>query len=158
PETQAERRAALIGWVYSPFRAGNLFADTLNLPASNSEIELSIYDGAVVSERELLYRSTGSPGTAPYEITQTIPFAGRSWTVVARRTEDFRPDSNRQIIPFIIAGGLGATLLLFGASYAQTRAMAEAQRAREQLRELNTSLEERVEERTAQLESARSAL
>ncbi len=158
PDSAEERRATIEGWVYSPFRAGNLFAETMSLSKANPEMQVSIYDGAGTAEDDLLYISTPAPQTGPYEAERAIPFAGHQWTVGARRTDNFVPDSNRRIVPFVIAGGLGATLLLFAASLAQARATAQAEEAREQLAELNVSLEHRVEERTAQLESARSAL
>lgn len=158
PETVEERRATFRGWVYSPFRADILFSRAIDARGASPEIVYSVYDGRQVAENVLLYHSSGAASQEPYEIARTIEVAGHEWTVAARRTDAFVADSNRAVIPFVLAGGVLTTFLLFAASYAQTRATAAAEEAKEQLREANASLEDRVEERTAQLESARGSL
>lgn len=157
PETVDARRQSIIGWAYAPFRAHDLLTRAIGLRDRNRETEFTIYDGVEERNDNILYKSGDDRGGL-YAATRQIDVAGRAWTVSVRSTDDFVPDSNRAIIPFVLAGGLLTTLLLFGASYSQARATANAEDAREQLREANATLEDRVEERTAQLESARAAL
>lgn len=160
PPTVEERRRALTGWVYSPFRAGDLFARAFAQRGRTAELEVSVYDGTAPSEDALLYRSNtgGAQAGTGHTVTRTLNVAEHRWTLVLKRTDAFAPDSNRKLLPLIAGGGIVTTLLLFGAALNQTRATAAAENAREQLREINASLEQRVEERTAQVESARSAL
>ncbi len=159
PATVEERRATASGWIYSPFRAPELFAKAFELRGRESEIDYAVYDGPSVDEEKLLYRSStqGAPD-ADYSATKTLDAAGRQWTIVMRNTDFFVRDSNRAIIPFIAAGGLLTTFILFAAGWAQASATQAAEKAQEQLHELNLSLEDRVEERTAQLETAHGAL
>lgn len=160
PPTVEERRRALVGWIYSPFRAGDLFSRAFAQRGRTGELQVSVYDGTTPSEDALLYRS--STGSAQVEtgraVTRALDVTEHRWTLVFERTDAFVPDSNRKLLPLIGGGGIVTTLLLFGAALGQTRATAMAEDTREQLREMNASLEHRVDERTAQLESARSAL
>jgi signal transduction histidine kinase len=160
PETVEERRRLLRGWVYSPFRSQDLFTRSTSDRRRTTEIDWEIYDGTAPDPAGLLFRSTAAPLAvdAAYSTARTAQVAGRNWTLRAVSSESFARDSTRTSFPFIAAGGLLTTVLLFGASLAQARAMREAEKAREEIRIANAGLEERVEERTAQLESARSAL
>jgi signal transduction histidine kinase len=159
PDSIEERRRRLRGWVYSPFRSQDLFTRSAGDRRRTTEIDWEIYDGTGTEPARLLFRSTAAPlAEADYSTTRTAQVAGRNWTLRAVSSESFARDSNRSSIPFIAAGGLLTTVLLFGASLAQARAMREAEKAREEIHVANAGLEERVEERTAQLESARSAL
>ena len=48
-ETVAERRAALIGWVYSPYRMNDLMEGILGGPADRAKVDLKIYDDKIAS-------------------------------------------------------------------------------------------------------------
>lgn len=158
PATVEERRAAISGWVYSPFRANELFTRAFGLRETSDEVEYVIYDGDSQGEESILYRSGDASEGARYTAVRKIDVATRTWTIVMRSTPKFIDDSNRNIIPFVLGGGLLTTVLLFGAALSQARATVVAEDAQEQLTEMNLSLEHRVDERTAQLESARGAL
>jgi signal transduction histidine kinase len=152
------RRAAISGWLYSPFRAQELFTKGLGLHG-NGPLDFEVYDATDADPSNLLFRSNaGGSLSGRYRDTRTIDVIGRTWVMRAASTERFAQDANRRFVPFVIGGGLLTTLLLFAAALAQARATGVAQEAREQLRLANAGLEDRVEERTSQLESARNAL
>ncbi|MGQ4273351.1 CHASE domain-containing protein [Terrihabitans sp. B22-R8] len=157
PQTVEARRAALKGWVYSPFRTGDLFTKAFGLRNRTGELQYAIYDGSDADEADLLFRS-GANAPGRYTARHILDVAGQTWVMRASSTPSFMEDSNRALIPYVIGGGLLTTLFLFAASLAQSRATAQAQIAREELSAANSGLEHRVEERTAQLESARHAL
>ena len=86
--TVEERRAALAGWVYSPFRMRDFFQSVLpNLKTSTGIVtHLKVYDGQDIDATQLLYDSVpDEPGDA--EATQVWrtqkPFAfnGHLWTL-----------------------------------------------------------------------------
>ncbi|MEI6393529.1 MAG: CHASE domain-containing protein, partial [Verrucomicrobiota bacterium] len=59
-ETVEQRRAALQGWVYSPYRMTDLMRGTLgawDVEQNDRQIDLQIYDGTVLSTNTLLYDS-----------------------------------------------------------------------------------------------------
>lgn len=158
PDTLEGRRAAITGWLYSPFRARELFTRGMGL-RSNGPLDYEVYDASDADPSNLLFQSDPEGSlSGRYRDTRTLDVAGRTWILRASSNDGFAPDANRRLIPYVIGGGLLTTFLLFAAALAQSRATAAAQDAREQLRLANAGLEGRVEERTAQLESARNAL
>jgi signal transduction histidine kinase len=158
PKTVEERRDMIRGWVYSPFRANELFTRAFGLREKSKEVEYVIHDGAEETEDNILYQAGNASNDGRYSTRRRIEVATRTWTIAMHSTARFAEDANRAVVPFVLGGGLLATFMLFGASLGQARAYADAEHAREQLHEINQSLESRVEERTAQLESARGAL
>lgn len=86
--TIAERRAAIQGFVYSPFRIKDLMSGILGL--SNNKIEFKIFDGTIASPDRLLYDSDNSTspdstaGTdAPvFEHARTVSIHGHPWKLV----------------------------------------------------------------------------
>ncbi len=54
-QTPAQRESALLGWVYSPFRMGDLITGTVN--TSDTQVRLRIYDGHDTTAEALLYDS-----------------------------------------------------------------------------------------------------
>ncbi|MGJ3264377.1 MAG: CHASE domain-containing protein, partial [Salinarimonas sp.] len=159
PETVEERRRQLEGWVYAPFRAGDLFHRALS-QGRGGEVGFSVYDGETARPETLLYSTSdaGEPGRLGFRTAERISIADRTWTVVLKTTPLFERASPRVFTPFIFIVGLAATGLLTAASVRQARAVDAAEQARAEVEELNHTLEHRVERRTAQLERARSRL
>lgn len=114
-ETVAQRRAALRGFVYSPFRTRDLMRGILG--RESPYLDFSIYDGTQqLSAETLLYNSTAS-GTIPerpnFSTTDVIELPGRSWSVTfhSRPLFDRSMESSQ---PEVIAfGGLAVDILLF---------------------------------------------
>lgn len=114
--TVDERRAALLGFVYSPFRINDLMEGILGggLP----ELSFDIYDGDGLDKEKLLYDSDAgetSEGSEPsgYGHVDKILVSGHSWTVNFEPTDKFT-ESNAASQPLIIAiGGIVIDILLF---------------------------------------------
>ncbi len=85
-DTAAQRRDALIGWVYSPHRMIDLMEGTLggwNL-IGKKRIHLEIFDGETISSDTLLYDSqpkTGNLASRPVGQTSGLPVVGASGSV-----------------------------------------------------------------------------
>jgi signal transduction histidine kinase len=165
PESLQARRERLLGWAYSPFRAGDLFRRTLPFGQEREpELAFSVHDGATPSPGSLLHASEALPADAVmvplgrYNAVMPLEVAGRPWVVAFATRPGFERGSSRGLAAWIAAGGLGATLLLAAAALAQARAAATALAARADLHEFNVSLERRVAARTLLLERARDAL
>jgi len=116
--TVEQRRSALVGWVYSPFRMNDLMtgilADWVN--HEGKTIELAIYDGREATPASLLFDSQPA-GTADvpslFYQQRTINFNGHQWLLVLDHTVklsaiDFAPAWA------VLAGGLALSGLLSG--------------------------------------------
>ncbi len=161
PETVEERRRLILGWVYSPFRARDLFERSFALRDRSPELNFAVYDGTAPEPEHLLFSSAPESRNAPavnYEASEIIEVGGRPWTLVIRTTPFFAADSARYLYPYILGIGFLASLLLALATLGQARAAQQAREANIALEDMNETLENRVEKRTAQLERARAKL
>ncbi|HEV7919662.1 MAG TPA: CHASE domain-containing protein [Thermoanaerobaculia bacterium] len=125
PETPAQRRDALYGWVYAPFRAQELFSGPL--AAQHQMFDLvEVYDGP-----RLLFRQ-GADGDAHFTRRLQITVADRKWTVVFRRAGAGAFSSLLSMAT--LAGGLVITMLFFTLVRLQTRGRFAAEATAERLR------------------------
>ncbi|GJD56520.1 Aerobic respiration control sensor protein ArcB [Methylobacterium dankookense] len=150
PETEAARRAGLVGWTYSPFRAGDFFP-YVSIPAAAGgapELAFRIQDGpepgADPGADSPLYASPAWPRAAEaggLTARRSVPIAGRTWTLTATTTPAFMRDPSGQAWPWILGLGGLVTLALGGAALAQGRAQARSEAARFDLEEERNRLE-----------------
>jgi PAS domain S-box-containing protein len=112
--TIEERRAAIYGWVYSPFRMTDFIAGILDTThrAGKTNIDIQIYDGPVKPEN-ILFNNLAP--TAQILQTREIQaeYCGRPWTLVLTQTTT----KNGSLIQFVLwsipLAGLVISLLLF---------------------------------------------
>ena len=80
-DTVGQRRAALLGWIYSPFRMKDLMRGVGGIAAPQLDVE--IYDGDHMAPDALLYRSPGADraGMPRFSTATRMQMAGRTWTV-----------------------------------------------------------------------------
>lgn len=110
-ETAEHRRSALTGYVYSPFRMGDLMRGILGV--GDSDILFDIYDGRQQRSDQHLYGSEWTAEATELQRTTVLEFAGRQWTLVFRALPGFIPDASQRQ-PFLIgAGGLLIDALVF---------------------------------------------
>lgn len=172
PASVAERRAKLQGFVFSPFRAGDLFTNIFaNAPFS---IEMQLFDGTNIDSENLLFQSAASlPGDPSFghvlRESVTLDVSQRTWTArfVARP-----PWEGAWIVLSLLIGGALLSLAMFYLTRAegQARRAAESWAARlnaselalresqESLRRYAAELEHRVAERTANLAQSLQSL
>jgi len=142
PATIEERRAALIGFVYSPFRAFDVMENTFNVPGQIVELEL--FDGEPMPEN-LLYASQGAGRTARHEIDMPLDLGGHIW--FARFRSSARLEANyRGTQPrLILLGGLALDLLLFSVLYMNARHRRKMRKSAAQLEQILNSYKSLVE-------------
>ncbi|MFC4173489.1 CHASE domain-containing protein [Microvirga sp. GCM10011540] len=143
PLTTPERQDGLAGFVYSPFRADDLFTAVFQ-GGRNPGLELRVYDGPP-SSQNLLHRSGPLPDgsgerAARYTDTRTLDVAGRRWTIAYLSSPQLEQRSTRSLVPLFFGGGLIATFLVSGVLWAQIKARSAAD---EKSREAQHELEER---------------
>jgi PAS domain S-box-containing protein len=111
--TVPERRAAIVGWAYAPFRMQDLMRGVGGEHAGDLEIEL--FDGLAPKESALLYRSPGAhvPGRDALYSSQTmIDTAGRPWTLRVRSAPAYEQALDRREAGLMAATGIGLGLML----------------------------------------------
>jgi two-component sensor histidine kinase/CHASE1-domain containing sensor protein len=128
--TVEERRRALRGFVYSPFRVRDLGRGVLG---GVDDIHYQIFDGDRVDPAALLVDGAWSftrPAPPPGDLvrTSTVHIGGRAWTLRYQPGPGFRPTAGAGQPTLIAVGGVLIDLLLFGiiAALTHTRRRAEA--------------------------------
>lgn len=139
-ETVADRRAALLGWVYSPYRMDDLMhgiTEGRDL-ASERRIRLRVFDGGAASAETLLFDSQAgieaNPGTAAPQVEQLQIFsAGRAWTLQFTRAGQGSSFQAGGKVGLVLFGGLSTSLLLSGLLYSLHNTRFKAQQMAGQL-------------------------
>ena len=110
-ETVAQRRAALLGWVYSPFRMNNLMQGILGHDLRG--VRLRIFDGQNEDDTSLLFDSDpqGQAEIAVMTTRRVLQVAGRPW-IMSLSLEPAAAASGLSQASTVLIGGLITTLLL----------------------------------------------
>ncbi|MCX5815968.1 MAG: CHASE domain-containing protein [Proteobacteria bacterium] len=141
-ETVEQRRAAIYGWIYSPYRMNDLMQGILGArnPEKEKQLYLQVFDGAQPSPQSLLYEShpAGAKKLRPEErFTRQIPvdFNGQHWTLRFTQTGGGLFAAAYISVWLTILGGMLITLLLSALIRTLLNTRAEAQRIAENLTE-----------------------
>jgi diguanylate cyclase (GGDEF)-like protein/PAS domain S-box-containing protein len=111
--TAEQRRAALLGYVYSPFRMNDLIQGILGPRIIPDEIHLEIFDGKKVSASTRLYDSDPSTPLqqGKHLLRKELNINGHSWTLLASARPDFITVSSSPLTVLFV--GVLVSLLLF---------------------------------------------
>ena len=139
--TVEQRRAAFQGWVYSPYRMGDLIRGTLRDWKSQpreQRLDLQVYDGEVVSVETLLFdsRSAGSKAhgaSAPVTRLTPVDFAGSRWTLRFTQPGGLAATADYTSAWIAFFGGTIISLLMFGLTVSLQGTRARAERMAERL-------------------------
>jgi signal transduction histidine kinase/CHASE1-domain containing sensor protein len=129
-----ERREDIVGWVYAPFRSGDLLHGTLDEEASQV-VDIEIYDGAEMSPDALLFdgdvsRELDAAASRGLHRTHRIEMGGRTWTLRFAAKTAFLEFWERWLARFVLAAGLALTALLVWITRREGKALDEAVEAR----------------------------
>jgi PAS domain S-box-containing protein len=141
PATVQERWAKLRGFVYAPFRMGELLAGIYD--KQHPYIAFNLYDTDEPTPEHLMYRSDndGYHKTARFSSTEQIDIAGRPWTAMFCSRPPFEAEGSRRwLVELTLVGGMAATLVIFAVSRGQARARDVAERSTAQLLRSQESL------------------
>lgn len=144
----AERRAALRGWVYAPFRANDLMRGILG--GSEGGIDIHIYDGPAADPAALLYDSSSAAGRDAdgragdgRRHTRSIEVGGRQWTLVFVELPGFEA-AERTPLPTVVGVlGLLVDTLLFSGTFAILRLRQREREWRRALLDEHVAVESR---------------
>jgi PAS domain S-box-containing protein len=137
---------SILGFVYAPFRANDLFAGIIT-PELAQNVQLQVFDGDETTPENLLYASPGSAPGRPH-LARTIQILGRTWTVVFTNHHEWADGS--RTVWWTLAIGLVLTTLLvvlvrnLEAARADSERHTEALIASEQLARNNERLKQAI--------------
>jgi signal transduction histidine kinase/CHASE1-domain containing sensor protein/CheY-like chemotaxis protein len=136
-----ERRQALVGYVYSPYRI-NDFLEPITT-AKTYDVSLQIFDGPETEENYFYGdRSEPPPPDSHFIFKETIPVWGRTWTMRYAIKRSFERDSSRPLLKFTIVTGVLLSLLFFFVTRAEVRARTRAEESAAELKESETAITE----------------
>lgn len=124
PASPEERRAALLGWAYSPLRAKDLLDSYLQheYPKLSGLLALRLYAGNQTQAASLLYDSYPPAGSVPWELVRTLQLPGATWTLTLAPLPAYwdgeQVDTSSQLM---LVAGLLITLLLAFIAYVRGR-------------------------------------
>ncbi|QEG41874.1 Phytochrome-like protein cph1 [Roseimaritima ulvae] len=116
-DTLEQKRAAVQGFVYAPFRANDLMQGILQ--SETSDIDFEIFDGETLTATHLLYDSNGtlhgtSDNAAPqFSETFQLNLHGRTWTLYFESKPGFIGPTESATSFLVACVGLLVDVLLF---------------------------------------------
>ncbi len=147
--TLAQRRASLVGYVFSPFRLNDLMIGILEETSPDPDIDIEIYDGTVRSAGSLLYdadnipHALGTPPDGSMTLTRSLDLYGQNWLLYFTTRPAFNAafDSNQPLLILLIGTVLSVMLsaLIWLLTSRQQRARDQANRLAGDLREIEAT-------------------
>ena len=133
PEDITERRAASLGFVYSPFRMRNLMEGILGPGLPN--VRLEIYDGETLGTETLMHDSQSSAaGHSPLFIhTQQMTIGQHTWSLRISSLPEFEKLLDPQKSYIVLFAGIFISLLFFGVVWSLARTRQRAQELAEEM-------------------------
>lgn len=119
-DTVEERRANLLGFVYSPFRIHNLVQGILANQASPGMPHLHIFEGPTADPAKLIFETVKDAEHPTDILFRDVPFqvAGQTWLL---RFYQLKNEENGQVQPpiIILCTGIIISFLLFSITFTQ---------------------------------------
>ncbi len=122
--TLAERRANLVGYVYSPFRMGDLISGILGKYQTDADtepnIDIEVYDGTQHSADSLLYdddkiaHALGAPPPGSLTLTRHMDLYGHTWSLHFTTRPAFHAAFDKNKPLFILVVGTLLSVMLAG--------------------------------------------
>jgi len=118
--TLSERRKAIIGWVYSPYRMNDLMQGILGRwdSITQNRIHLQIYDGNEIQAQNILFDSqTRVKAQRNYKeerkVLLSIDFNGKRWLLKFTQPKQLPAQSRNKVIIVFLSGIMISCLLFF---------------------------------------------
>lgn len=125
--TIPERRAALLGFVYSPFRVDDFL---LPVTSENSDISFQVYDGTEVTPGNLISSTANGASSRPlFTARETQAIADHIWTLEYATKPSFETNSSRYLQKYTLIIGALLSLLFFAVTRAEIHARSRAERS-----------------------------
>ena len=135
-----DRRKALLGFVYSPFRVDDFISP---ITAEKNDVSFQVYDGT-----DLLSAANNEAFDEPlFSDTKPLPVAGRTWTLAYVTKPSFAQRSSRPLLKYTLIAGALLSLLFAAVTRAEIRARSRAERAAEEVKKSEATIRQTLHER-----------
>jgi PAS domain S-box-containing protein len=138
--TVEQRRAALVGFVFSPFRAGDLLREIM--ASRERDIDLALFD-ATVAPDNLLYDTRADGEAAPagrHVVELPLELGGHRWVARLQSHHEFDVASTSRLPESIAGYGVLLGLMIFGVLFGSSSYSRRIEAIAERLRESEQSL------------------
>ena len=141
-----ERRRALRGFIVGSFISDELLEGIFK-GSFDPAIDFEVYDGGSNASSPLLYDRDGIKRVEKkrseflFSKKSRIAVAGREWTLYFATLPAFEKGAERKLPPFVLASGLGMSLLIFGITLLVVRSRTRAEHYSMDLEVANKELE-----------------
>ena len=145
--TVAQRRAALIGYVYGAFRMGDFIQAALERVDLGS-VTLSVYDNGERAANAVMYTNvSGSRAAYPHQFAHSLALeiAGHRWLVDVASTQAFEATVDTQKAQIAMIAGTLISLLLFTVVRALSTMREEALELAQQMSDSRAEAEQRFQ-------------
>jgi PAS domain S-box-containing protein len=118
PATLEERRQNLIGFVYAPFRAHDLFLNIFGEERPDLDVDFEVFDGEALTPEHLLYDRDGhleAPAQPVSHFSQKVSLRvpGRSWMLYAHSLPRFEHRIANSVPYYVLGSGMTLSLLVY---------------------------------------------
>ena len=129
PATVEARRASLLGFVYAPFRARDLFAELDS--TGTGPVSFAIYDGPRAAPAQRLYesRARADDDEPSYVREDSLVVFGRRWTLALASRPVIEEQQAGLIAPAVALTGVVVSVLFFVVMRREVRARARAEQS-----------------------------
>lgn len=144
--TASERRAALLGFVYSPYRIDDFLEPVMK--EKTQDVSFQVYDSSEITPDNLLSAVTTTAAGKP-ELSDAKPLevAGRTWTLAYATKPSFEKGSSRSLLKYTLIIGSLLSLLFFAVTSAEIRARSRAERSAEEVRQSEATIRKTLTQR-----------
>jgi signal transduction histidine kinase/CHASE1-domain containing sensor protein/CheY-like chemotaxis protein len=151
-DTESERRAAILGFVYSPYRVDDFLAPVTT--EKHYDVSFQVYDSAEIKPENLLSQTAASTEPLFAEST-TQDVAGRTWTLAYATKPSFEQGSSRSLLKYTLIIGSLLSFLFFAVTRSEIHARARAESSAEEVRESEATIRKTLGEREQAEEALR---
>ena len=144
--TVAERRAALLGYVYSPYRIDDFLKPVT--AEKTRDVAFQVYDGTEIKRENLLSAGTNEAANEPlFSDAKALDVAGHTWILTYATRASFEQGSGQPLLKYTAIIGILLSFLFAAVTRAEIRARARAERATDEVKESESTIRQTLTER-----------
>ncbi len=161
PATEAERREALSGFVFSRFRAADFMKAVLAIK-NTTDVDVQVHDGQDPTTENLFHDTAtvappiGSTDYRPFRAQSNVEIGGRTWALVFSSRPNFATAKGNSLA-YVSVGGVFLSMLLFGLTRTQVKARAAIERTASELQVSESKVRKTLSDRERAEEALRES-